>query len=122
MMGWLAHLRVKTVLAAFLALAFCPVCAQAAWFGLRNDTAAPIMVKAVPGRPMLLLPGEISWENIPRPVVKVMVIVGAKPPRATLFQGRVPCGLANQYFSIRQTAPGRVLLIPARPPTPPPQR
>ncbi|MGE3809646.1 MAG: hypothetical protein AB7K24_33695 [Gemmataceae bacterium] len=109
-------------LLATVLLAGGPSYAQAAWLGLRNDTGAPIVVQAAPGRPMVLLPGEITWENVPRPTVKAMQILGAKPPRPLLFQGRVPCGNTDMFFSIRQVAPNRVNLLPAIPPAPPPRR
>jgi hypothetical protein len=113
--------RTYGVLATLL-LVGAPSHSQAAWFGLRNDTPAPIMVQSAPGRPMILLPGEVTWENIPRPIAKAIQISDAKPPRPVLFQGRLQVGAADQFFSIRQVGPGRVALLPALPPAPPPRR
>jgi hypothetical protein len=101
--------------------------ADGVWFGLRNDTGVPIMVQTgvvaeggvVLGRPLVLLPGEVSWDNSVKPCVKFVAFANPKNPKMILFKTTVNCGPDDVFMSVKMPGANQFRLIPA---TPPPKR
>jgi hypothetical protein len=86
---------------------------------LRNETQAPVVVQAAAvvggvlqrGRPMLVLPGDVT-----PPIVvagnKIITIYDAKMPNRVVGQGVVPAGPTDQLFGIVLDGPTRVRIQP----------
>jgi hypothetical protein len=107
-----------------LALAAVPAGSQAAWFGLRNETGAAIVVqtgvvvdKAVmPGRPLIIYPNEVAWDAAIKPCVKCVAIADPANPKKVLFSANVPVGAGDVFLAVKMVAPGQFRLVPAPPP------
>lgn len=114
---WLAILGLAAVAAM-------PVRSEAAWFGLRNETGAAVVVqtgvvvdKAVmPGRPLVLYPNEVAWDPVIKPCVKCVAIADPSNPKKILFSANVPVGPGDAFFAVKMIAPGQYRLVPAIPP------
>jgi hypothetical protein len=114
-------------LLALAALAASPALTQAGWFGVRNDTGAPVVIqsgvvvngKVVPGRPLVLAPNEIAWDPVLKPVVKCVAIADPKNPKKILLQTNFPCGPGDAFLSLKMPAAGQYNLAPAQLPKKP---
>ena len=119
-----------SALAALLLLGLAPAASSAAWFGLRNDTKAPIVVqtgvmvnnKLAPGRPQVLYPGEVAWDSTMKPCIKIIAIYDPKNPKQPLLQKAVPCGPTDVFLSVNTAPPAQIILTPATPPPTPKRR
>ncbi|GIW82324.1 MAG: hypothetical protein KatS3mg105_4131 [Gemmatales bacterium] len=103
------------LLAVVAVVAALPADADAAWFGLRNDTKTPLLIQVLPGRPTILYPGDVAWDAIIRPGTRLLSVYDPRAPQRPIYQGKVNCGAANQFFSIRLSGPGRIVFVPTRP-------
>lgn len=120
----------SVILLACSILAAGPGPARAAWLGLRNDTKAPIVIQTstvvnnmpCAGRPLVLYPGEVTWDCVVQPCVKDITICDAKTKKPIVEKKGTACGTTDVFFSIQQGAPGQMKLVPTMPPTPPPRR
>lgn len=115
-----------------------PASAQASWLGFRNDTGVPLLVQSAtvvnnqlrPGRAHLLYPREVSWESIPLPGKRILIVREARRPNRVLFQDAVLIAGKDLFFSIQAAPPlpptntsparPRVILLPDKPAAPPP--
>lgn len=117
-------------LLACTALAAAPASSRAAWLGLRNDSKTPIIVQTstvvnnqtCPGRPLILYPGEVTWDCVVQPCIKDITICDAKTKKAIFEKKGTACGTTDVFFSIQAGTPGQMKLVPTMPPTPPPRR
>lgn len=107
---------------ALAALVELPAAAHAAWFGLRNDTKSPLSVQTSniinnapgPGKFLTLYPGEVAWDSVVQQGVKHVAIHDGK--KRLLYEGKIPCGNSDLFFSMQMTPAGKVILVPAMPP------
>lgn len=114
---WLAIL-------AMAALAAAPATSDAAWFGLRNETGAAIVVQTgvvvdktvTPGRPLVIYPNEVTWDCALKPCVKCVAIADPNNPKQILFSANVPVGPGDVFLAVKMVAPGQYRLVPAPPP------
>ena len=114
-------------LLALVAIAATPGSLHAGWFGVRNDTGAPIVVqtgvvvnnKLCPGRPLVLAAGEVAWDPALKPVIKCVAIADPANPKAILLQANFPCGPGDVFLAVKLVAPGQYRLVPATPPAKP---
>lgn len=114
---WLAIL-------ALAAVAAMPASSDAAWFGLRNETGAAIVVQTgvvadkmvVPGRPLVIYPNEVAWDPAIKPCVKTVAIADPKNPKQVLFTANVQVGPGDVFLAVKMVAPGQYRLVPAPPP------
>jgi hypothetical protein len=114
---WLATL-------ALAAVAAMPASSQAAWFGLRNETGAAIVVQTgivvdktvTPGRPLVIYGNEVAWDCAIKPCVKCVAIADPANPKKVLFTANVPVGPGDVFLAVKMVAPGQYRLVPAPPP------
>jgi hypothetical protein len=87
-----------------------PLLARAdGWVGLRNDSKTPIVVQAstvvnnrvVPGRLVLLYPGEVAWDCVVQPCVKSIAVYDPQQANRPLFEKKVPCGTVDLFFAVQ---------------------
>jgi hypothetical protein len=111
-----------------------PTVANAAWFGVRNDSQIPVVFQGASvvnnvvrrGKPHLLQPGQEAWELV-QPGPKIISVYDARVPSRVLFEGPIVCGNLDMFFSIQVgvvvVPPGvqvpQARLIPAKPRTQP---
>lgn len=115
---------------ACTALAAVPGPSPAAWLGLRNDTKTPIIIQTAtvvnnqpcPGRPLVLYPGEVTWDCVVQPCIKDIAICDAKTKKPIFEKKGTACGTTDLFFSVQSATPGQMKLTPTTPPTPPPRR
>src|SRR5262249_9594702 len=110
---------------ALLALTALPMDASAGWLGVRNDTNTAVVVQVShlinnqprPGKPHLLLQGNVTWERITQPGNKVITLYDPKQPTRILPGQPFPCVGTDLFFSIQfgPTPPAR----PGEKPGPP---
>jgi len=91
---------------------------QAGWLGFRNETNQPLIVRRASvvkkqvrwGKPVVLYPGEVSWDSVGEPGVKQITVFNAK--KRPVYVSKLVCGKDDQYFAIRLVPPGQVRLVP----------
>jgi hypothetical protein len=119
-----------------------PEVGRAAWLGFRNDTTSPVIVQttgivnriARQGKAHILMPGDVSWDQLIVPGSQLITIADAKQPIRTLYLNAIPFTGNDLFFSIQAdlvtapagtkprppgVAPTRVKLVPTKGPPPP---
>ena len=94
--------------------------AQAGWLGFRNETTQPIIVRRASvvkkeihlGKPVVLYPGEISWDSVARTGAKRIIVYDAR--KRPILQTNITCGKDDQFFGIRLVRPAQLRLVPLR--------
>lgn len=102
---------------------------QAGWLGARNDLAGAVIIQGGVlvnnqvrfGKPQVLQPGEIAWDAVLQPGVRVIAVFDPKKPQKPLIQTPVRCLGPDLFFSISADPrqPGTFLLVPTKPPMKP---
>ncbi len=126
------------LLAGVLAAA-APGAAEAGWVGFRNETTVPVVVqighvtanRVQQGKPLLLHPGNVTWERVLQPGNKVITIY-EPAQRRVLFQGPLLYAGNDLFFAVQpDQAPAappvmppvavtqKLKLVPTKPPAPP---
>lgn len=98
------------------ALCLCPAAAPAGWLGLRNDTAAVLVVqqshvvnnKVTLGRPLVLYPGEVNWDSVVQPCVRTIAVYDLRQPQRPLYENKVSCGGPDLLYSVKPSGAGQV--------------
>jgi hypothetical protein len=93
---------------------------QAGWLGFRNETTQPIIVRRASvvknkvhlGKPVVLYPGEISWDSVARSGAKRIIVYDAR--KRPVLQTNITCGKDDQFFGIRLVRPAQLRLVPLR--------
>lgn len=96
-----------SLLAAVL-LGLWPAISNGGWLGLRNDTPAVIVVqqsyivnnKVVPGRPLVLYPGEVNWDSVVQPCVRTIAVYDPRQPQRPLYENKLTCGTHDLFFTV----------------------
>jgi len=106
-----------------------PAGAHAGWLGVRNDLTVPVVIRGGVvvnnqprfGKPLVLQPGEVIWDAVLVPGVRVIEIYDPKQLRIPLMQAPVRCMGNDLFFSIAvdPRLPAKVALVPTKPPMKP---
>jgi hypothetical protein len=109
------------VLAALALGVLLPAAVRAENLAFRNDTNAPLVIQGasvVKGQlkadqPIMLAPNGVA--RIDLPGNKLIMVYHARLPNRPLYQGTIPGGNDDQYFSIQNDVGVRVKLEQAKP-------
>ncbi len=93
-----------------------PVAARGGWFGFRNDTPGVLIVqqstvvksKVCPGRPLLLYPGEMTWDSVMQPGERSIAIYDPRQPQRPLYEKKVTYGAQDLLFAVKPGTGGQV--------------
>jgi hypothetical protein len=110
---------------ALTVLGLLPTSVEAASLGFRNDLNVPIIIQSVivvnnqvrKGKPLVLLPGEVSLDPVIPPGARRIIINGARRPNPLLFQDDIMVK-DDLFYSVQvDNKTGKVKLAPTKMPT-----
>jgi hypothetical protein len=99
--------------------------AIAGGIGFRNETPAPLIVQGScvvnsmvrRGRPLLIYPRRVAWDNKLAPGHRIITIYDAQRPTHILFRKTIPFQGPDIFFAIRiiNTPKGRTMMLVPQP-------
>src|SRR5262249_9743205 len=110
----------KCMILALCVLGFAPAAVEAASLGYRNDLNVPIVIQTVvvvnnqlrKGKPLILLPGEVSFDPVTPSGARRIIINAARRPNALLFQDDITVK-DDVFYSVQfDNKTGKVKLMP----------
>jgi hypothetical protein len=110
----------KGIVLALCVLGLAPTAVEAASLGYRNDLNVPIVIQTVvvvnnqlrKGKPLILLPGEVSLDPVTPMGARRIIINGARRPNPLLFQDDITVK-DDVFYSVQFDAKtGKVKLMP----------
>jgi hypothetical protein len=113
---------VKALVVALAALGCMPAYAEAASLGFRNDLNVPIVIQSVivvnnqlrKGKPLVLLPGEVTLDPVVPVGTRRIIINGARRPNPLLFQDDIAVK-DEHFFSVQfDNKTAKVKLVPTK--------
>jgi hypothetical protein len=83
--------------------------AAAAWLGLRNDLGHAVVIQAATTGsagarqepPVVLKPGEVTWDWVAEKTVRQITVHDARPPRPALTRLKVDFTQGDQFYVIQ---------------------
>jgi hypothetical protein len=110
----------KGIILALIVLGLVPASVEAASLGYRNDLNVPIVIQTVfvvnnqvrKGKPLVLLPGEVTLDPVTPTGARRIAINGARRPNPLLFQDDITVK-ADIFFSVQiDNKTSKVKLVP----------
>lgn len=107
-----------------LVVALLPAWADAAWLGFKNDTNAVIIIQTSTvvngqvrgGKPHKLYPGEVAWDPVAAPGIRLIGVYDPKQNNKLLVQDTVNSQNADIFLSLQVVVP---LAVKGQPPPQP---